>query len=171
MPNEALKNRFEAVLREFYAADDAEFLAGLHDKWHDHFIAKIKSSTKVEQSGASLAKKLAALRQEKRVELTRQQREAIGREAVEFMESIWPQLVSMRQIVSACSVTGCSRAQIERVVRGMLRKGVVTCTQPESFFAKTYRLHTFDERVAFLARKEQASDAEGEEPEEDPQDL
>jgi hypothetical protein len=46
----------------------------------------------------------------------------------------------------------------------MRKKGVVWSDQPESFFAKSYKLLTFDERIAFLANHvaEDASDGETE---------
>ena len=162
MSIEALRQKFEAVLREFYSRADAEKLANLHAEWHDKFLSRLKSNDitlmQIEQKGASLAKRLTLLRKRERVELTRQQREAIGREVVEFLGSIAPELASLRQILSASSITGCSRGQIEGVVRAMLAKGVIGSDQPDSFYAKSYRLLTFEERVAFLARRAEGAE-------------
>ena len=157
MPIDALRRKFEAVLREFYSLADAEKLANLHAEWHDKFLSRLKSNDitlmQVEQKGATLAKKLAYLRRRERVDVSRQQREAIGQEVVEFLGSVAPELASLRQILSACSITGCSRSQIESVVRAMLAKGVIGADQPDSFYAKSYKLLTFEERVAFLAQR------------------
>ena len=144
MSNEALRNKFEQILTEFYSADDAEYLSWRHAEWHERLIEKIKSSETlpdhVEARGVSLGRRLALLRRKERVEVTREQLEAIQSETLAFLSSIAPELASPRQIFAACSITGCSRAKIERALRIMREKGVISSDKPDSFYTKSYRI-------------------------------
>ena len=152
MPNEALRNRFVEILREFYAADDAEHLANMHAAWHDEFLEKLKSTETlpkhVEARGVSLGKRLALLRRQERVKIGQEQQKLIWREVVSFLESVAPQLASPRQIVASCSIAGASRRKIEHVMRLMLDKGVISAREPESFHSKTFKLVISDAEPA-----------------------